>query len=48
MWNQDFNQKPFTIKFQFKVDDGEPSEWFEVSKSPEDICTEDKYHFIDF
>lgn len=35
MWNKDYNDKEFTLKFQFRVDNDEPSEWFETTRLPE-------------
>lgn len=49
MWNRDYQGKDFTLTFQFRVNEGEPSDWYEVSRTPSDIVTEDtKFHYIDF
>lgn len=48
MWNKEYNLKDFTLKFQFRVGQDSPSDWYETSRTPADIQTEDQYHFIDF
>lgn len=48
MWNQEYNKKDFTLKFSYRVNDEPWTEDEEVSLKPDDIQTEDKFHFIDF
>ena len=48
MWNQEYNKKDFTLKFSYRVNNEPWSEEEEVSRTPDEIVTEDKYHFIDF
>lgn len=50
-WTRDYDGKDFELKFQFRVGSGEPSEWYDISFSKDDIkYNEDnwKLHFIDF
>jgi hypothetical protein len=31
MWNKDYNGKDFTLSLSYRVDEGEASDWYEVS-----------------